>query len=79
MSLYIFAAPILSFLGLKRAGDRIRNHSFRQRFDSLYAGIDYYKESSAVLYTTQFMARRIVYAGVLCFAKYTIVLQIMIL
>ena len=74
MTLYILSAPILSFFGMRKAGDRLQDPTFRQRFDSLYAGVDYFKKSSAIMYTSQFFARRIVYAMALCFVTSSVVL-----
>ena len=52
MTLYILSAPVLSYLWLCKSSDKIDKPLFRQRFDSIYAGVDYFKKSSTLMYTT---------------------------
>ena len=52
MTLYILSAPFLSYLWLRKSKDKLEEPLFRQRFDSIYAGVDYFKKRSTLMYTT---------------------------
>ena len=68
---------VLSYKFLKRNHDNMRIPQFKSRFDSLYQNLDYYKKK-ALLNTSFFLLRRILFAGVIVFCEDSLVAQVIL-
>ena len=74
---FTIVAPYLSLKLLRKKFERLREPTFKARFDSLYQNLDYYKPK-ALPQTSLFLIRRLLFALVIVFLGGSIVLQILV-
>ena len=70
--------PIYAQCLLRKERDNLRDKTFKARYDSLYQKLDYYKRNSLVN-TSLFLWRRLIFAFVIVFLSFCVVLQIFLI
>ena len=75
MFAYLLAFTIFSFVFLRKNFEDMPDPAFKTRYDAMYQNVDYFKKK-AVINTTMFAIRRLLFAFVIVFCYQSIVLQV---
>lgn len=76
-AIYLLAFPIFSLRFLLRNKDKLETPALNDKYGSLYQNVDP-RRSVALRFTTYFCMRRLVFAGLICLATQSLVIQVMI-
>lgn len=72
---YSLLLPCWSYCYLRKKYTRMPSAQFKMKFDSLYQNLDYFKKR-ALPHTSWFLMRRLLFAAVIVFCQFSIVLQV---